>query len=121
MEKQTRLTVGIISLTTIVAIIIACWKLNQPGLYYDEMLFVNGATGGRIDMFINKRFMGIPVFLMDYIGALKAWIYYPIFAIFGVNTWSVRLPAIFIGTAGALMLTAALWRAFGPRAALAGA
>jgi hypothetical protein len=121
MEKQTRLTVGIISLTTIVAIIIACWKLNQPGLYYDEMLFVNGATGGHTNIFINRRFMGIPIFLMDYIGALKAWVYYPIFAIFGVNTWSVRLPAILIGTAGALMLIFALWRAFGPRAALAGA
>jgi 4-amino-4-deoxy-L-arabinose transferase-like glycosyltransferase len=121
MEKQNRLTVGIISLTTIVAIIIACWKLNQPGLYYDEALFVNAATGAHTNIFINYRFMGVPVFLMDYIGALKAWIYYPIFAIFGVNTWSVRLPAILIGTAGALMLTAALWRAFGPKAALAGA
>lgn len=121
MEKQTRLFVTIISLTTVLAIIISCWKLSQPGLYFDEMLFVNGATGAHSDLFIRYKFMGIPVLLMDYIGALKAWIYYPIFALFGVNTWSVRLPAILIGTAGGLMLVAALWRGFGPRAALAGA
>jgi 4-amino-4-deoxy-L-arabinose transferase-like glycosyltransferase len=85
------------------------------------MLFVNGATGGKTNIFIAYRLFGIPVLLMDYIGALKAWFYYPIFAIFGVNVWSVRLPAILLGTAGSLMLVAALWRGFGPRAALAGA
>lgn len=120
-SKHNRYYVLFFLLCFITAVMLACCNLNNPGLYYDEMLFVNAALGGKSNIFINHRFMGVPVFLMEYIGALKAWIYYPIFSIFGVNTWSVRLPAILFGTTGAMMLVAALWRGFGPRAAVAGA
>jgi hypothetical protein len=108
-------------LCCLTALLLACWKLSDPGLYYDEMLFVNAAVGGRGDIFMRYKLAGIPILLMDYIGALKAWLYYPVFSIFPVNSWSVRLPAILIGLSGGMMLVAALWRGFGRFAALAGA
>ena len=68
------------------------------GLHYDEVLFVNAATEGFLNpdnsLFVRRRLFGIPVLLMDYIGALKAWIYVPIFSVFGVNVWSIRLPML---------------------------
>lgn len=86
-----------------VFVCLASYKLDDVGLYYDEVLFVNAAIGAPADMFIHKKVFGIPVMLMPYIGALKAWIHYPIFDIFGVNVYSVRLPSIFI-VAAALVL-----------------
>src|SRR5689334_8761588 len=74
----------------------AATRIALPGLYYDEVLFVNAATGGVSDSFVGKRILGVPVMLMSYIGALKAYIYAPIFALFGVSPATVRLPAICI-------------------------
>lgn len=34
---------------------------------------------------------------MPYIGALKAWVYYPIFKIFGISLLTIRLPVILFG------------------------
>jgi 4-amino-4-deoxy-L-arabinose transferase-like glycosyltransferase len=85
-------------------VLIASYMLRSPGVQYDEALYVNGALGG-VDQttFITKTFHGIPVLLMPYIGALKAYLYYPVFALFGVNPISMRLPQILI-TAGSLFL-----------------
>lgn len=121
MNKQTKLYVGATTLATALAIIIACRKISQPGLYYDELLFVNGALAGKGDIFIRYKIHGIPILLMDYIGALKAWLYYPIFSFFPFNSWSVRLPSILIGLTGGVMLVMALRRGFGPIAGITGA
>lgn len=107
-----------LSLLVLTALTFACWNISQPGLYYDEMLFGNAAVGGKDYVF---TFHGIPVLIMAYIGALKSWIYYPIFAIFPVNYLSVRLPAILLGVMGAIWLVAALWRGFGRNTAMIGA
>lgn len=76
---------------------IAGWNVSVPGLYYDELLFVNGALGGQTDIFIFYRLGDLPVMLMPYIGALKAWLYYPIFSLFDVTAYTVRWPVIAIG------------------------
>jgi hypothetical protein len=72
--------------------------IREPGLYYDEVLFVNAALGGINSSFIYKKFLEIPIMLMPYIGALKAYIYYPIFKLFGVSPDTIRLPAIIISS-----------------------
>ena len=107
----------LIGLAILLALAVATWQLDRPGLYYDELLFVNAALGGKTNNFISARILGIPVLLMDYIGALKAWIYAPIFALFPVDAWSVRLPAIIIGLAGTLLAALAMREWFGKRAA----
>jgi hypothetical protein len=71
-----------------------------PGLQYDELLFVNAATNGGIglpaDHFVKARVLGVPVLLMDYIGALKAWLFAPLFSIFGISKITVRVPMVLI-------------------------
>jgi len=81
----------------ILFVFLAGFNIASPGLYYDELLFVNAALGGKTDMFISLRLGSLPLLLMPYIGALKAWIYYPIFKIFGVTAYSIRWPVVLIG------------------------
>jgi 4-amino-4-deoxy-L-arabinose transferase-like glycosyltransferase len=69
--------------------------IASPGLQYDELLFVNAATGEPTNgLFVAKRILGIPVMLMGYIGALKAYLYYPVFELFGVSPATIRWPVI---------------------------
>lgn len=89
-----RLAVGV---PLLVFLLIAGWNLAAPGLYYDELLFVDAALGGPNGIFKFINFGPLPVMLMPYIGALKAWLYYPIFKLFGVSAFSVRWPVVLIG------------------------
>ena len=74
--------------------------IASPGLQYDEVLFVNAATGEPTNgLFVAKRILGLPVMLMGYIGALKAYLYYPIFQVFGVSPETVRWPVILVSLA----------------------
>lgn len=91
--------------------------INYPGLHYDEMLFVNAALGGIDDSFIVERIGNIPVYLCTYIGALKAYLYYPIFAFFEVSAASVRLPMILLTAVSFFVLFLAVKRAFGRKTA----
>ncbi|HSW98845.1 MAG TPA: glycosyltransferase family 39 protein [Candidatus Saccharimonadales bacterium] len=82
---------GIIALYVVVAGI----RLGLPGVHYDEALYVNAARGGVDNVtFMTKTFYGFPVLLMPYIGALKAYIFYPIFAVFGVGAVTMRFPSL---------------------------
>lgn len=75
--------------------------LELPGLECDETIFVNPALGnldgtsmawhlpvGRFD---------IPIMIMRYIGAVKSYLYAPIFALFGTSVTTVRLPVVLLG------------------------
>jgi hypothetical protein len=84
---------------SVILFIFYCYSyLNQIGLNYDETQFVNAALGGITDDFISKRIFGVPVFIVPYVGALKAYLYYPIFKLFNVSTYSIRIPAILLST-----------------------
>ena len=71
---------------------LATYKIHLPGLYYDEMLFVGPAAGERPYL----RVWGLPLLTFPYIGALKAWLYTPIFKLVEPSAVSIRLPAILI-------------------------
>ena len=79
-----------------VFVVVACYRIHLPGLYMDEVDFVNAARGGPDDTMIYKRLGPVPLLIMPYIGALKAWIYAPVFWLFGVSALTIRLPAILI-------------------------
>lgn len=70
--------------------------ISSPGLYYDECIFVNAALGGTTGTFIHKVLFGVPTMIMAYIGALKSWLYAPIFALFGVTPMTIRLPVVIL-------------------------
>lgn len=90
--------IGFLFAPILLYLLIATWRLSEPGLYFDEVLFVNAALGcPHGELFVHKNWHGVPVMLMPYIGALKAWIYYPIFQVFDVSGFSVRLPMVLWG------------------------
>jgi len=78
-------------------IAIAVWKIRYPGTQYDEALYVNAALGG-IDKttFMTRVFHKVPILLMPYIGALKSYIYFPIFKLFGVSAITMRVPQVIL-------------------------
>jgi hypothetical protein len=116
--RRSRRLRAILLAASLAAVGLAAWNLAVPGLYYDETLFCNAALGGPTDGFVALRWQGVPILLMQYIGALKAWLYYPLFRLAPVNPWTVRLPAILAGVAGGCLLVAACGRLAGWRAAL---
>lgn len=96
-QTSRNIIASLVALLTIVAFIfLASWHIDMPGIYYDEITFVNAALGGIGDVFIYHRIHKLPVMIMPYIGALKSYIYYPIFKIFGVSAVTIRLPVILI-------------------------
>ena len=78
-------------------------SIRTPGLQYDEMLFVNAALGTVDDSFVHRRILGVPVMLMPYIGALKSYIYGPIFRLWGTSPATIRWPAIAISAVSLLL------------------
>lgn len=80
---------------------LSCWDLTQPGLEYDEVLFANAALGNLDRSFIAHEIkvgeFTIPIMLMSYIGALKAYVYRPILQLFPASAITVRLPVILLG------------------------
>lgn len=49
----------------------------------------------------------MPVMLMPYLGALKSWVYAPIFHFMAVSSWSLRVPSLLLST-GTILLSAFL-------------
>ena len=84
-------------------VFLAAYRIELPGLYYDELDFVNAALGAPNNIFVHMRLGPLPLLLGPYEGALKAWGYYPIFRLFGVSPLTIRLPAILLGAATLLI------------------
>lgn len=95
-------------------------RLDEPGLQYDEVLFVNAAIGADRDTFVSLRapVLDVPVMVMPYIGALKSWLWAPVFAIGGVSPWTVRLPSLLIVAATIAVTYAWSARLFGAATAI---
>jgi 4-amino-4-deoxy-L-arabinose transferase-like glycosyltransferase len=106
---------AVIALSTVLFVLAGCAGLSDPGLEYDELLFVNGALGDpyRYHDFIYQEVFGIPTMLMPYIGALKAWLYEPIFSVFGVSVDSVRIPAVLLAALILLLAARLAYRLLG--------
>jgi 4-amino-4-deoxy-L-arabinose transferase-like glycosyltransferase len=85
-------------------ILLGLLQISRPGLQNDEVLFVNAATLRVPGDFLQYQVLGIPVMVFPYIGALKSWLYVPIFGLFGESPMSIRLPAELITTAGLVLL-----------------
>lgn len=102
----------------IVFVLIGIQKIRYPGLHYDEVLFGNAALGMIDTSFVSFAFHGVPIHLMAYIGALKAYVYYPIFAIFGVSYETIRIPSILLTAGSLFILCKATQRLLSTRVAL---
>ena len=80
---------------------VASLWLNRPGLYMDETNFVDAALGGhfRHQVYVYERLGGLPLLINPYIGTVKAAIFAPIFALWGVSVATIRIPVIVISAA----------------------
>jgi hypothetical protein len=91
---KLRYLFNLLFVSIVFIIFISIRNLTFLGFSYDELLFVNASILKNNETFISASWKGIPIMVFDYIGALKSWLYYPIFAIFGVNNYSIRLPTM---------------------------
>lgn len=98
--------------------LISVIKLQHPGVNNDQLMFVNAATFNPDNPFLWKSFQGFPMMIFPYIGALKAYLYMPIFYIFGVNIWSIRLPQIILISISLFILYKTLIISFNKKVAL---
>ncbi|MGH9721457.1 MAG: ArnT family glycosyltransferase [Bryobacteraceae bacterium] len=96
----------------------ACLFIPSPGIQSDEALFGTAwyePAGLSYETGLFGRH--IPLMLMSYLGALKAWLYAPIFAIWRPSALSVRLPAILAGAATIWLFYRLVQKVSGERAA----
>jgi hypothetical protein len=91
-----------------VFVCLAAYRIELPGLYYDELDFVNAGLGAPDNTFIRLRLGPLPILIFPYMGALKAWGYAPIFRLFGVSALTIRLPAILLAALTLLILYRAM-------------
>jgi hypothetical protein len=92
---------------------LAAYRIELPGLYFDEMIFADAAQGNLNAVRVHLHLGPLPLLIMPYLGALKAWIYVPIFRLLGVSAMSVRLPMILIAAATLLILFLGMRRPMG--------
>ena len=97
-----------------VFVLIASYRIELPGLYMDEVDFVNAARGGPDNTMIHMRLGSVPLLIMPYLGALKAWVYAPVFWLFGVSPLTIRLPAILLAAMTLLVLFQLMRAKLGP-------
>lgn len=91
-------------------VVLATVALDKPGYYYDEVIFVPSAlrvlgqcdVDAAVTMQVGECFPLMQT--LGYVGAVKAWVHAPIFAVFGVNVWTVRLPSILLTAVTILFL-----------------
>jgi len=103
-EASTRhLSDGLAVAAACVFVFLASYRIQLPGLYYDEVAFVNAAQGAPDNTFICMRLGSVPVLIMPYLGALKAWFYSPISHVFGVSPLTIRLPTILLAAVTLLL------------------
>lgn len=98
--------------------LISIIKIENPGVNNDQLMFVNAATFNPDNFFLWKSWHGFPVMVFPYIGALKSYLYMPVFHFFGVNIWSIRLPQIILITISWFMLYKVLILAFNKKLAI---
>ena len=96
--------------------------IPYPGVQNDEALFANGIyTPGTQVEHISLFGLQVPIMIMTYVGALKAWLYTPIFAIWAPSPYSLRLPVLLLGVLVIWLFARYLDLIAGRRAALIGA
>src|ERR1700733_8526630 len=94
---------------------IELFLLPRAGIQADEILFVAPFLKATTPLY---SWHGIPIMCMDYIGSLKSWLYFPVFRLWPVNVWSIRLPPCIFSLATLMIFGATVRRIAGAGTAL---
>lgn len=106
-------------LAPIVYIFTSLATITSPGVNFDEVMWINTSINTGDKTFVRDAIGQFPTMLMDYIGALKGYVYKPVFAIFGTNFYSLRVPTILIVGVGISILAHVVRKLLGPAVGLA--
>ncbi|MBZ5624724.1 MAG: glycosyltransferase family 39 protein [Acidobacteriia bacterium] len=91
------------------------------GIEGDEALFAAGIYQPRAELYtLHIGHSHVPIMLMSYLGALKSWIYRPIFNAFGAGPITLRAPMLLVGVASLWLFFLLVRRVAGEFAALIG-
>ena len=91
------------------------------GIQNDEALFAYAIFPPRAGVYMpHIGPVEAPLMVMSYVGALKSWLYRPIFDVSGTSVWAVRVPMLLAGAASIWLFFLFLRRAAGDRAAVIG-
>ena len=95
--------------------------VSQLGVQNDEALFADGIFKPYAVAYTLKvGHSQLPLMLMSYLGTLKAWVYRPIFRLWGTGVLAMRVPMLLAGVASVWLFYLLLRRVAGERAALFG-
>src|SRR5712692_4811076 len=117
--KAIRCSTPLIS--SLLFILIGFAFIPQAGIQNDEALFASGIyqqTG--IAQGVKVFGHRIPLMLLSYLGALKSWIYAPIFRLWKPSAFSLRVPVILAAAVTIWLFWSLMRRIAGYRAAAAG-
>ncbi len=103
MDRDKLLWLAIVMLVA-VRTVVSIHRILWPGLQMDETLFVDAATIRIPSPYLPHSLLGIPLMVFPYIGALKSWLYDPVFSVFGTSAATIRIPVVVITSGGLLML-----------------
>ncbi len=111
----------VVAISCLIFILCGLAVLPYPGVQYDEAMFSAPLYEPRYYFSgVSILHVRIPLMLMSYLGCLKSWGYKAIFAVWSPSVYSLRLPAILIGTATIYLFWVLLRLTIGDRAAIVG-
>jgi hypothetical protein len=92
--------------------------LPLTGFQYDEVMFVYELWHPEAAIAtVGTHHHVLPSMMMSYLGALKSWLYLPIFSVFGYSVYAVRLPMLLLAAITILLSGKLLRRIQGKTAA----
>jgi hypothetical protein len=92
--------------------------IPYAGFQHDEVVFADPIF--QVGLAFYSRHLGhrwIPLMINSYAGALKTWIYWPIFKVWHPSTYSLRVPSMLIAAVAMVLFWPIMVRAGGKRAA----
>jgi len=115
-----RSTAGmLLSIATLLFIAIGLIVIPLAGIQDDEALFAAQLFTGGLPPYSLAIFRHhLPLMVFPYTGALKTYVYWPVFRLFRPNPYSLRVPMLLAGAATILIVYAFAKRIAGARAAL---
>jgi 4-amino-4-deoxy-L-arabinose transferase-like glycosyltransferase len=94
--------------------------LPLPGIHADEAFFVAPFLRNRPALYSWTIFgHHVAVMAMSYVGALKSWLYWPVFHIWMPGVWSMRVPVSLLSGLSLILFVDLIRRVTGLRIALA--
>ncbi len=120
LRRPARPADAVAILLTVTFFLAGCCLIPYAGLQMDEVLFGSAIYAPRLTpAWISIFKKPLPVMILPYLGALKAWLYAPLLAVLSPTVWTVRVPVLLLGSLTLWMFYRLVRRLAGGRAALA--